>query len=110
MIHVWQVLSDCLFPHRSVNDDIMAEVADSTADGLISQPGPSRIAHVSDEKEEIAAEEEGTVVQPTSTTETEPKEEEGGEEIDPNKIPDEACETLYIQNLNEKVRLPGESS
>ncbi|WVR06664.1 hypothetical protein IAU60_003696 [Kwoniella sp. DSM 27419] len=32
------------------------------------------------------------------------KEEE--EEEDPNKIPDHACETLYLQNLNEKVRIP----
>lgn len=31
--------------------------------------------------------------------------EEGDE--DPNKIPDNACETLYLQNLNEKVRIPG---
>ncbi|OXG26240.1 RNA binding protein [Cryptococcus neoformans Bt15] len=30
--------------------------------------------------------------------------EEGDE--DPNKIPDNACETLYLQNLNEKVRIP----
>lgn len=28
---------------------------------------------------------------------------------DPDKIPDDACETLYLQNLNEKVRLPGKS-
>ena len=34
--------------------------------------------------------------------------EEDKEEEDPNKIPDDACETLYLQNLNEKVRLPGE--
>lgn len=32
--------------------------------------------------------------------------QEEGEE-DPNKIPDNACETLYLQNLNEKVRIPG---
>lgn len=31
--------------------------------------------------------------------------EEGDE--DPNKIPDNACETLYLQNLNEKVRISG---
>lgn len=29
------------------------------------------------------------------------------EEEDPNRIPDNACETLYLQNLNEKVRIPG---
>ncbi|ORX37058.1 hypothetical protein BD324DRAFT_673853, partial [Kockovaella imperatae] len=28
------------------------------------------------------------------------------EEKDPNRIPDNACETLYLQNLNEKVRIP----
>jgi hypothetical protein len=30
------------------------------------------------------------------------------ETVDPNALPKEACETLYIQNLNEKVRIPGE--
>jgi hypothetical protein len=30
--------------------------------------------------------------------------------VDPNKLPDDACETLYIQNLNEKVRISGECS
>ena len=29
--------------------------------------------------------------------------------VDPNKLPDDACETLYVQNLNEKVRIPGMS-
>ncbi|RSH90769.1 hypothetical protein EHS25_009944 [Saitozyma podzolica] len=28
------------------------------------------------------------------------------ETVDPNALPKEACETLYIQNLNEKVRIP----
>ncbi|EIW67624.1 hypothetical protein TREMEDRAFT_33230 [Tremella mesenterica DSM 1558] len=32
--------------------------------------------------------------------------EEEEEEEDPDKIPTNACETLYLQNLNEKVRLP----
>ncbi|WVN85694.1 uncharacterized protein L203_100843 [Cryptococcus depauperatus CBS 7841] len=40
------------------------------------------------------------------TVEAENKEEEEEEEEDPNKIPDNACETLYLQNLNEKVRIP----
>lgn len=33
----------------------------------------------------------------------------GDEEEDPNKIPDDAVETLYIHNLNESVRIPGRS-
>lgn len=36
------------------------------------------------------------------------KDDSEEKEEDPNKIPDNACETLYIQNLNEKVRIPGE--
>jgi hypothetical protein len=32
----------------------------------------------------------------------------GDDEEDPNKIPDDAVETLYIHNLNESVRIPGE--
>jgi U2 small nuclear ribonucleoprotein B'' len=28
------------------------------------------------------------------------------EEEDPNKVPDDAVETLYIHNLNESVRIP----
>jgi hypothetical protein len=28
--------------------------------------------------------------------------------FDPNRLPEDACETLYLQNLNEKVRVPGE--
>lgn len=36
--------------------------------------------------------------------------QEGGAEEkpkDPNALPEDACETLYIQNLNEKVQIPG---
>ncbi|WVQ73528.1 hypothetical protein IAR50_003102 [Cryptococcus sp. DSM 104548] len=33
------------------------------------------------------------------------KKETEEEEEDPNKIPDDACQTLYLQNLNEKVRI-----
>ena len=44
--------------------------------------------------------------------EAKPDDDEGDkpevEVEDPNKLPDDACETLYIQNLNEKVRLPGQ--
>lgn len=36
------------------------------------------------------------------------KEEE--EEVDDkDRLPDDACETLYLQNLNEHVRIPGQS-
>ena len=88
----------------------------------IPQPGPSRSATVADEEEELAAE-QGTNVGPGAPGSDEPAglatgveseqpeqatapEEE--EEIDPNAIPAYACETLYIQNLNEKVQTPGE--
>lgn len=48
-------------------------------------------------KEEVRAEGEG-----------EGEGEGETETVDPNALPKEACETLYIQNLNEKVRIPGE--
>lgn len=87
----------------------------------IPQPGPSRSATVADEEEELAAE-QGTNVGPGPVTgmeapatgmETAPETQapevpEEEEEIDPNAIPAYACETLYIQNLNEKVQTPGE--
>lgn len=90
----------------------------------VAQPGPSRTATVADESEELTAE-AGTVVPspadvPTENGEDgnaangvkegEEREEAEEEEEDPDRIPDNACETLYIQNLNEKVRIPGESS
>lgn len=90
-------------------------VAESTP-----QPGPSRTATVADESEEIAAEtgvqvasagsngKEGEQQGDSVKTERKEGEEEEEKEEDPNRIPDNACETLYIQNLNEKVRLPGE--
>ena len=37
-------------------------------------------------------------------------EEKEAEDDDPNRIPDNACETLYLQNLNEKVRTTGKST
>ncbi len=43
-------------------------------------------------------------LKPESETEAEAEEELQ----DPKRLPDDACETLYIQNLNEKVRIPGE--
>lgn len=50
---------------------------------------------------------------PAENGDGEVKTEEGAkqadeeEEEDPNRVPDNACETLYLQNLNEKVRIPG---
>jgi hypothetical protein len=86
--------------------------------------GPSRLsATVADESEELAAE-NGGVVLPSTNGEVgdvemngnsngngdvpkKEEEEEEEEEDDPTKIPKGACETLYIQNLNEKVQIPG---
>ena len=83
------------------------------ANPSIPQPGPSRSATVADEEEELAAE-TGTNVGPGPATAPEqtqaPEVPEEEEEIDPNAIPAYACETLYIQNLNEKVQTPGELS
>lgn len=99
-------------------------------------PGPSKVATVADESEEIAAEagtstsikqengDDSAAPAATATTTNgeasdELKAENAGgadgaegeeeEKEDPNRIPDDACETLYIQNLNEKVRIPGAS-
>lgn len=86
-------------------------------------------ATVADEEEELKAQVNGTSgdgdveMKPAvngdgvgADSPVQQKEEEGKEErpveaepepVDPNKLPDDACETLYIQNLNEKVLLPG---
>jgi hypothetical protein len=94
---------------------------------LDPQPGPSRTATVADESDELAAE-AGIVTNGISSNtggnarESEEaqfqaggeagQEGQGGqgeeEEVDPDAIPDYACETLYIQNLNEKVKTQGE--
>ena len=95
---------------------------------LETQPGPSRTATVADESEEIAAEagvavsngNDGASVDNGKEQNDQQSEEaqfqaggEGGqveeEDVDPDAIPAHACETLYIQNLNEKVQLQGES-
>jgi hypothetical protein len=34
----------------------------------------------------------------------------GDDAEDPNKLPDNAIETLYVHNLNESVRMEGETS
>jgi U2 small nuclear ribonucleoprotein B'' len=59
---------------------------------------------VADESEEIAAEASTSAVK---TEGEEIKEEVKEEKIDPNALPEDACVTLYLQNLNEKVRIPG---
>ncbi|ODN74197.1 hypothetical protein, variant 2 [Cryptococcus amylolentus CBS 6039] len=48
---------------------------------------------------------EGDQVKQEGDAKPEGKEQAEEEEEDPNKIPDDACPTLYLQNLNEKVRI-----
>jgi hypothetical protein len=82
------------------------------------QPGPSRTATVADEADEVAAEAgvaltngtNGTNGANGSAVKVEDIKQDGDEEEeeDPDAIPRNACETLYIQNLNEKVQIPGE--
>lgn len=86
---------------------------------VVAEPSTSLAATVADESEEVAAEavavapkvEEGTgsapPLAPTTTTTT--TEEVKEEKVDPNALPEDACVTLYLQNLNEKVRIPGKS-
>jgi hypothetical protein len=79
---------------------------------MSAEPSTSLAATVADESDEVMAEAQATS---TTTAKTEPTEAEGGGEIkaeekpDPNAIPEDACVTLYLQNLNEKVRIPGTS-
>lgn len=64
--------------------------------------GPSKLAAtVQDEDAEMKTE-SGVV----ANADVKAKDDSEEKEEDPNKIPDNACETLYIQNLNEKVRIP----
>ncbi|WVQ84235.1 hypothetical protein IAT38_006387 [Cryptococcus sp. DSM 104549] len=49
---------------------------------------------------------EGGEPKPEVAGENGEEEKNEEEEEDPNKLPDDACETLYLQNLNEKVRIP----
>ncbi|CAD6579157.1 MAG: hypothetical protein TREMPRED_002414 [Tremellales sp. Tagirdzhanova-0007] len=88
-------------------------------------------ATVTDEAEELKAELDGDAIKADGDVEMKPvidvdgngsmlgekgvDEAESGsfkpveskpETVDPNKLPDDACETLYVQNLNEKVRTP----
>jgi len=89
-----------------------------TTMSVVAEPSTSLAASVADESEEIAAEavavapkvEEGTgsAPPPASTTAT-TTEEVKEEKVDPNALPEDACVTLYLQNLNEKVRIPGKS-
>jgi len=73
----------------------------------MSEPTTSLQATVADESEEIAAEASSSV-KPEAAAE-ESKEEIKQEKVDPNALPEDACVTLYLQNLNEKVKIPGES-
>lgn len=82
---------------------------------VVAEPSTSLAATVADESEEIAAEavavapkveESGSAPPPASTTAT-TTEEVKEEKVDPNALPEDACVTLYLQNLNEKVRIPG---
>jgi hypothetical protein len=73
--------------------------------------GPSRLPTISTEDEEVAAE-SGVAVppaQPTSAGPTGDLETQPPARPDPNALPESACETLYIQNLNEKVQVEGKS-
>lgn len=92
-----------------------------------AEPSTRLAATVADESEEIMAESSGTAVAvpasssapaPPATADTDatPTEADGDKpeeteeaKVDPNALPEDACVTLYLQNLNEKVRLPGES-
>ena len=86
---------------------------------VVAEPSTSLAATVADESEELAAEavavapkvEErtGSAPPPASTTTTTTTEEVKEEKVDPNALPEDACVTLYLQNLNEKVRIPGKS-
>jgi hypothetical protein len=97
----------------------------------VVEPTTSLAATVADEQDEIMAESSGAAATasteqtsasapaPVSADEAKPADVDGekpaGDEddeekkVDPNAIPEDACVTLYLQNLNEKVRLPGKS-
>ena len=72
------------------NLSIMASV---TPNGSAALPVPTSVPAVTNGDVEMAA--------PSAN---------GDDEEDPNKIPDNAVETLYIHNLNESVRIPGQHS
>ena len=77
-------------------------------------------ASVADEAEELQAEaglSSSLPLGPTDPADGEVKNENGDgvdeeeeAEEDPDRLPNDACETLYLQNLNEKVRVEGGSS
>lgn len=70
--------------------------------------GPSRLPTISTDDEEKTAE-SGVAgsAQPTSGGPTGDLESQPPAQPDPNALPESACETLYIQNLNEKVQVDG---
>jgi hypothetical protein len=87
---------------------------------VATEPTTSLAATVADESEEIKAESSGTSTsapEPTATATVNEDVNENGEtpevkeeKPDPNALPEDACVTLYLQNLNEKVQIPGKSS
>lgn len=91
---------------------------------MSAEPSTSLAATVADESEEIKAEAAASVTpapenQSTPTPAPASIKEDGDrapsasveeeKKVDPNAIPEDACVTLYLQNLNEKVRIPGTS-
>jgi len=73
----------------------------------MSEPTTSLKATVADESEEIAAEASSSVKTEVEGGAEVSKEEVKEEKVDPNALPEDACVTLYLQNLNEKVKIPG---
>jgi len=72
--------------------------------------GPSRVATVKDEAEEYAS---SSVVVSTAngaTANGANGDEDAQEEIGADGLPKDACETLYLHNLNEKVQIDGASA
>lgn len=88
----------------------MSDVASAPA------AGPSRAATVEDESTALAAE-AGVVVASSSssapaaangsTSAANGDADDDDEQLDANGLPKNASETLYLHNLNEKVRIPG---
>lgn len=75
---------------------------------MSAEPSTSLAATVADESDEIMAEASSASIPKAEPTEAPTEEKEKVEEkVDPNALPADACVTLYLQNLNEKVKLPG---
>ena len=82
---------------------------------MSAEPSTTLAATVADESDEIKAEATGSVTPAPATTTTVKEDDErkpsasaeAEAKPDPNALPEDACVTLYLQNLNEKVRIPG---